>query len=863
MNEANKPPSQEQTLSAAHKPLECDATGRLLPPAQDTLLNPNTALAESFEPLTKLFAVERELARADSMDALCLRAIVLGCEQLEFDRLGLWFFDVQPGRLRGMFGTDEHGKLRDERDKRVEGHPQLYAPAFMDKHEPVLLLDNVPLKNDRGDTVGIGQHAISLLWDGDEALGILSTDNLLTGQPITHRQQETLYVYATLIGFLCSRLRADAKTHQREAMYRQAIATANGVVYQLDFRLNAYVHLDEGIERLIGYNVAEVTPSLWPRIGRLFKTHGELAGFTSPEATRLFRAGAVHVWHADYVCRTKQGDLCWISDSSIPLRDEAGVVSGCLGILQDITERVLSERALRESEERFRAAVSGSSDGLYDADLTTGDVYYSPRFLELLGYADYPEEFTTRLEEFERHLHPEDKARAEKQLAESLTTGVPLRSEYRLQTRSGEYRWFQIRSDVLRDENSAPIRMAGFLTDISESKRLQEQLLQAQKLESIGRLAGGVAHDFNNLLTAIMGYADLAKINVQDRNRQATYLDNIIHAGERAADLTRQLLAFARKQIIAPIILDINALLLDTERILQRLIGEEIELVTQPGKEPGLIRADPGQIQQVLINLVVNARDAMPDGGKLTLETANVTLDAKSAQRQLDIIPGPYVMLAVSDTGIGMEESVKQHIFEPFFTTKDQNKGTGLGLATCHGIVKQNGGHIWVHSAPGRGSTFKIFLPQIIEGLPASTPIEQPMPLLGKETILLVEDDTLLCNFARETLQEKGYNVLAASRGEEGLRLAEEYVGEIHLLITDVIMPQMRGTALASQLKQIRPRAKVLYISGYTDEVIVQQGVLEEGVAFLQKPFSARSLAIKVRETLDGSIYLNEEANHA
>src|SRR5579871_798858 len=567
------------------------------------------------EPLKTLFAVEWELARIDSSDELCRRAIELGCQRLGFDRLGIWFFDSQPGVLCGTFGTDENGQVRDERAWRIESFPEIFTTAFLENHDPLVITDNATLYNGPSDATGTGQHAAAALWDGKTVQGVLCADNLLYGKPFSQHQREILVVYASLIGFLCSRLRAEAERKEQIAMYRQAIGTANGVVYQLDFQSDSYVHLDEGIERLLGYSAEEVTPTIWSKIGKIHRLHGEQTGLIPSEAARRFRAGEVEVWHADYVCRKKQGELCWLSDSSILLRAADGTVQGCLGILQDISERILGERALRESEERYRAAVTGSSDGLYDADLTTGMVYYSPRFLELLGYADHPEEFDTRLDEFDRYLHPEDQELARVQLEASLTSGVPIHTEYRLRTRSGEYRWYQVRGEVFRDENATPIRLAGFLTDITEARRMQEQLLQAHKLESIGRLAGGVAHDFNNMLTAIMGYADLAKSGIPEDSELSAYIDNIIHAGERATELTRQLLAFARKQIIAPEILDMNALLQDTERILRRLIGEHIDLITMVDKEPALVRADPGQMQQILVNLVVNARDAMPEGG--------------------------------------------------------------------------------------------------------------------------------------------------------------------------------------------------------------------------------------------------------
>jgi CheY-like chemotaxis protein len=371
-------------------------------------------------------------------------------------------------------------------------------------------------------------------------------------------------------------------------------------------------------------------------------------------------------------------------------------------------------------------------------------------------------------------------------------------------------------------------------------------------MEAIGRLAGGIAHDFNNLLTAINGYSDLLLSDLAPDDPKRRDLEHIKEAGSRAASLTSQLLAFSRKQILQPRILDLNDAITEASKILRRLIGEDIDLiaVTKPGL--GLIKADPGQIQQILMNLAVNARDAMPHGGKLTIETANVDLDEHYVHLHPIVPPGRYVMLAVSDTGIGMDDKTKAHLFEPFFTTKELGKGTGLGLSTIYGIVKQSNGFIWVYSEPGRGATFKVYLPRE-EG--ESGAFEQhekeELGLQGVETILVVEDDTSVRSLVIRALCKRGYTVLEASTGKEALRTAQEFEGKIHLLLTDVVMPEMSGKALAAQIETARPGIKVLFVSGYTNNAIVHHGVLDSNVAFLQKPFTTDVLARKVREVID------------
>jgi signal transduction histidine kinase len=389
--------------------------------------------------------------------------------------------------------------------------------------------------------------------------------------------------------------------------------------------------------------------------------------------------------------------------------------------------------------------------------------------------------------------------------------------------------------------------------DITQRKSLEAQLRQAQKMEAVGLLAGGVAHDFNNLLTVILGSADLLLDTLGRDRPERGEAEEIRKAGLRAADLTRQLLAFSRQQVLAPQVLDLNEVVATMDKILRRVIGEDIDLRTVPSRDLRAVRADPGQLEQVVVNLAVNARDAMPTGGTLTIETANVELDEAYAREHAAVLkPGHYVMLAVSDTGVGMDAETQARIFEPFFTTKPKGKGTGLGLATVYGIVKQSGGYIWVYSEPGHGTSFKVYLPHVTE---AAGPVGQspvpPVSVRGSETVLLVEDEEMVRNLVQKVLRANGYTVIVAASGSEAEQVAAQHAGRIHLLMTDVVLPGLNGRQVAQFLSAVRPGIRVLYLSGYTNDAIVHHGVLEPDVAFLQKPFTPAVLGRKVREVLD------------
>jgi PAS domain S-box-containing protein len=425
--------------------------------------------------------------------------------------------------------------------------------------------------------------------------------------------------------------------------------------------------------------------------------------------------------------------------------------------------------------------------------------------------------------------------------------------ELGLQRKDGSLIEVSLSTAPLRDTEGNITGIMAIAVDLTAHKQLETQLIQAQKMEAVGRLAGGVAHDFNNFLTAMMSYGDLLLHSVREDDPLHRYTEEILKAADRASVLTRQLLAFSRKQVLEPKIINLNDVVEDVKKMLLRLIGEDLDLVTVLAPDLGLVKTDPGHIEQVILNLAINARDAMPQGGKLTIETANVFLDEAYARSHVEVRPGPYELLAISDNGTGMDAETVAHIFEPFFTTKEPGKGTGLGLATVYGIVKQSGGHIWVYSEPGHGTTFKIYFPRAEEEK-ATPSAEMPdIALHGRETILVVEDEDVLRSLICKELRAYGYTVLEAPQGTEALKICEQHQGTIHLALIDVIMPQMSGRTLAERLEPLAPEIKVLYMSGYTQDTIAHHGMLSKEVFFIEKPFNPATLASKVRRVLDAA----------
>ena len=542
----------------------------------------------------------------------------------------------------------------------------------------------------------------------------------------------------------------------------------------------------------------------------------------------------------------KNGARMEVSLSISSIHGAAGEVVGASSIARDITERNHAEKELRKSEERFRRLFDSNTIGISVAELSGKVLEANDAYLAMIGYSR--EELLSGVVRWDGMTPAEYRFKDQIAVEQLQRTGVAQPYEKELIRKDGTRRPLLIGIAMLEASEKSII---AYTVDLSERRKLEEQFRQAQKMEAVGQLAGGVAHDFNNLLTVILGYSDLLAAKLDPGTRRFEELDEIRMAGERAASLTRQLLAFSRQQVLERKVLDVNDLIADLEKMLRRLIGEDVQLVTVLSPALRRVNADAGQLEQVIVNLAVNARDAMPRGGRLTIETANVELDEACSSRHATVQPGSYVMIAVSDTGVGMNGETLAHMFEPFFTTKERGKGTGLGLATVYGIVKQSGGSVWVYSEVGKGTTFKIYLPRAEEGARAEpVPAAEPVSLAGSETVLLVEDEESVRALSCTILKSFGYTVLEAASGKEGLEVARAYPQPIHLLLTDVVMPEMGGSDLASRLEALRPELRVLYISGFTDDAVFRNGLLEKERVFLQKPFTPETLAGKVREAL-------------
>jgi PAS domain S-box-containing protein len=542
--------------------------------------------------------------------------------------------------------------------------------------------------------------------------------------------------------------------------------------------------------------------------------------------------------------RAKDGSYRWLQWRPVDSHDDV-----VYAIARDVTDRKLADEKLRESEARHARAQSIARLGHWEEDLATGTLYWSDEVFRIFDIPAPSRPLTK--EDFFRHVHADDHAAIRGALKRTLETGCEYNIDHRIVRPGGEVRHVHEHAEVIYDVSGSVVRFVGTVQDITEYKLLEERLLQSQKMEAVGRLAGGVAHDFNNLLTMIIGYGELLVSALDQRPELKKYAEEALHAADRAAALTQQLLALSRRQVIQPKVVDLNALVTRMETLLRRLAGENIALTTKLDPAPGCVRADPVQIEQVILNLAVNARDAMPQGGQLTLETANVLLPRDDTAAGRALAPGAYVMLAVRDTGIGMDSETMLRVFEPFFTTKGIGEGTGLGLSTVYGIVKQSNGEIFVESKPGRGAIFRVYLPRTAEsGEPVTTVRTVSGASQGTETILLAEDEVGVRNLVTETLRRHGYQVLAANDPEEALRVARTHTHPIHLLVTDVIMPRMNGKQLADQVAALRPSIRVLYISGYHDDMIPLSGRPDGQVHFLRKPFTPAVLTRLIRDVL-------------
>jgi PAS domain S-box-containing protein len=663
---------------------------------------------------------------------------------------------------------------------------------------------------------------------------------------VAHGRDELGLLVSTFNHMLDQIQERDAALRTAQERLAHVVSSSPAVLYSLKVEGQELVPMwvSANIVRLTGYTQKENLGADW----WAEQVHPEDRQRVIAQSPTLLSEGYVS---REYRFRHKDGTYRWVGDEQMLVRNAAGNPVEVVGSWSDVSPRKQAELRLVESEEQYRLLFDSNPQPMwvYDEEslafIAVNDAavnHYGYSHREFLGMTIRdirPSEEAQRLDE--HLLQPGQEA--DRKAFHSPRVWTHRKKDGSL---------IQVEIAVGSIEFRGRKARLALLSDVTERKRLETQLIQSQKMDSVGRLAGGVAHDFNNLLGVITGYGELLSKRLPNEPRLEKYVQDILKAAERAAGLTRQLLAFSRKQVLQPRILDVNTVVAEMEKMLRRLIGEDVQLVTILDEHLARVKADQGQMEQVLMNLAVNARDAMPQGGRLTIETANIDLDQTYARSRPGVTPGPHVMLAVSDTGQGMDKEILGHIFEPFFTTKEAGKGTGLGLATVHGIVKQSEGHIFVYSEPGQGTTFKIYLPRVeVERVAETTAAPEAELARGSETVLLVEDEESLRSIVRECLEASGYTVIEARHAGHALEIADRHPAPIHLLITDVVMPGMGGSRLAVALAASHAETKVLYMSGYTDDAVVLHGVLAADVSFLQKPFTTESLARKVREVLD------------
>ena len=671
-------------------------------------------------------------------------------------------------------------------------------------------------------------------------IGVINLNMTSRVRPFTLGQLKALTILAGTAAAALESASLYRELQQAEEKYRAIFDNAIEGLFQSTLE-GRFITANPAMARILGYDspeemiatITDVTHQLYvnpdnrAEAARIQEERGVLQGF-------------------EFEAYRKDGARIWLSVNRRSVRNENGEEIYREGSVEDVTERKRAEHDLRRSEERYRDLVENAHDLIYEHDLEGNYTSSNKAGEQITGYTV---EETLQLN-LTQTVAPEHLEKAREMIRRRLAGDKVTAYDLDFIAKNGSRVPLEVNTRLVFYDG-VPVGVQGIARDVTERKGLEEQLRHSQKLEAVGQLAGGVAHDFNNLLTVIGGYSSMLLGKLPQDSSHRTAVEEIKKAGDRAAGLTRQLLAFSRKQILQPIVLDLNVVVSDLDKMLRRLIGENIDLltITEPGL--GQVNADPGQMEQMIINLIVNARDAMPNGGKLTLQTSSVTLSGDYALKHVPAVAGDYVMVSVSDTGCGMDAETQARIFEPFFTTKAAGKGTGLGLSTVYGIVKQSGGNIWTYSEIDHGTTFKIYLPRVDGTYNEAIEHASPSGTHGTETILLVEDEEQVRQIAEEILKSQGYRVLAAANGELALALAKQYQGEIHLLITDVVMPAMSGRALVEQLSPLRPDMAVLYMSGYTDDAVVRHGLLGDQLAFIQKPFTADALARKVRSAFN------------
>ncbi|MBM2811023.1 MAG: sensor hybrid histidine kinase [Chloroflexi bacterium] len=747
-------------------------------------------------------------------------------------------------QLRREFGVVE--------TRRVETMPDLEA-ALTKEAWDLLLVDyslpelSAPAALDRVSSLGL--HIPAIVVSGsisDEIAGELlkagAADFLIKDR--LARLGHAARAAIEKAGWLAQARAAELSRSASEALYRNIVNSTDDAIFAntTDGLITSW---NRGAERLYGYLASEM-------IGRPISLLAP--GSRQSEASTILAqvAAGTRVPHFDTVQVRKDGSLIDVTLKVSPIKDGERAIVGSSSIARNITDRERARKMLIESEQRLEGAERLAHLGHWVWDVLSDEVSGSDEFYRVFGLEPHAIPIV-RWAELVEQIDPDDRESVQELVAQSIRDSVPFDYQARFRRPDGTSCVIESKAVPELNRDGRVVCMAGTAQDVTDRTQTEDSLRQAQKMEAVGLLAGGIAHDFNNLLTAIIGFSSLVMDSLPEDDPRRELVHEIADAGDRAAVLTRQLLAFSRKQILRPQLLCLNTIVADMDKLLRRVISEDIDLVTNLAPDLGATMVDPGQIEQIIVNLAVNARDAMPDGGKLTIETANVELDSTYLSQHLDATPGPYVLLVVTDTGFGMDHEIQSHIFEPFFTTKEVGRGTGLGLSTVFGIVKQSGGDIHVCSIVGRGTTFKVYLPRL--DLPLTSTLARVVEEIprGDETVLLVEDEPAVRSLARAVLESLGYTVVEVSRGADAIAAAATHPAHVDLLLTDMVMPEMGGRELATRLMATNADIKILYMSGFSGAASIHQRTLDPSEVFLAKPFTPFALATKVREALGGT----------
>jgi len=806
--------------------------------------------------LLELSKIDRN--KGESLHSIFQEITEADAKALQAERVGIWLFDKERKKIQCV---DLYEKSKDSHSSGGELLEHDYPSYFESLKKELFIAASDALKDPRTkefsssylSPIGISSMLDVPIRKEGEIIGVLCHEHIGSPRQWTEEEQNFVLSMADFIAQSIEshqRIKVERTLKQTQDKLSNILFTVSDAIISVNQEQKIIV-FNKAAEEIFGYDHAEILgKDLSILMPDALKEKALIIlknVFQSKKNALLLKK------QFEVQGQRKNGDVFPIemSVSKLAIGDEIIFTA----VLRDISERKRVENQLR----KLSQVVEQSPLAVIITDRMGTIEYVNPAFTQITGYSS--EEVMGKNPKILQS--GKTTSNIYKIMWEKITSGETWQGELLDRKEDGEEYWAFSLISPIKNKNGLITHFLGIQEDITRQKKLEEQLFQAQKMESIGRLAGGVAHDFNNLLTPILAYSQFLIPEFSEGDPIREDLEQIKNAGERAARLTRQLLAFSRKQILKPEVLNINEIVGESEKMFRRVIGEDIDFATVLDPELGFTKIDPGQFEQILMNLIINARDAMPKGGKIILETLNVELDENYTQQHAQVHPGSYVMLGVSDNGIGMDTETKSRIFEPFFTTKEKGKGTGLGLATVYGIVKQSGGYIWVYSEPGKGTTFKIYFQRVREDASDFSAKEISIDSFqGDENILLVEDEEVVRRSAIKILTKYGYNVFEASNAGEALLVAEQLKEPIHLLLTDVIMPKMSGVQLANRLKEIQPQMAVLYMSGYTDNAIVHHGVLDSDKEFLEKPFTPETLTRKVREVLEKKRIFDKDAKN-